>query len=800
MKLAVILGFIGTLCVIPCARSEPLANGVPEAAIAPLKGALAQASNDSDRTALAEKLVEALFGSQRFTEAMQLLEQPVLRDSVTGKFFRAQTLAALGRIDEAAAQYREVSQTPGKYRSASALGEAEMLRARGNIDDALKGYAQLFADSEFATTSRLRSAELLLSRGELANAHRMLEEAEPTRLAEKRERRCLRGRFELASGHADRAIGVLQPLLGRIDGTPHTVIVAALLALADAHLALRTPEAGDDFLEDYIEHHANDPALPEIFAKLDQLYTLEKKPGRGELERWAHDAAQPRRALSQWYVARLELRGGRRERALRDFDEMARTERLPLEAIPAFMEYAKLLMADRNFNRALEVLGIAKSLRPAPDLAARLDFIVGRAHEFAGDAKSAAAAFDRATVHDGPLTQTSALNASLAWLQVADDAQVQSHAGNLTASAREDLALEEGLALANRKDARAEEALRKFSHDFPENPRTSEALVALAELAFHSAPPRLKEARADLELALQSRPTDIARERAAYLDLWIQDGAVDADEKVIALATAFLRDHATSAFAADVRMKLAETYFRRQDFANAQTQFELLAQQNPKAPLADKALFFAAQCASASFDPNAVDRSLALLSQVVRSDSSFKWAARNQQAAIERRLGKLDEALVLYDEVLKNDARIAEKREALCGKGDIYLELGARDRANYARAIDCYTKLAADTEGAPHWRNQALYKQAVCLEKQDDRDAALATFYRIIDVQPGDKPTEFFWYYKAGFDAARLLEETAKWDSVVSVYQRLASSGGSRSGEAKDQLDRIRLEHFLWKE
>ena len=247
-------------------------------------------------------------------------------------------------------------------------------------------------------------------------------------------------------------------------------------------------------------------------------------------------------------------------------------------------------------------------------------------------------------------------------------------------------------------------------------------------------------------------------------------------------------------------MKLAETYFRRQDFANAQTQFELLAQQNPKSPLADKALFFAAQCASASFDPNAVDRSLALLGQVVRSDSSFKWAARNQQAAIERRLGKLEEALVLYDEVLKNDARIAEKREALCGRGDIYLELGARERANYARAIDSYAKLAAEAESAPHWRNQALYKQAVCLEKQDDRDAALATLYRIIDVPPGDKTIEFFWYYKAGFDAARLLEETAKWDSVISVYQRLASSGGSRSGEARNQLDRIRLEHFLWKE
>ena len=47
-------------------------------------------------------------------------------------------------------------------------------------------------------------------------------------------------------------------------------------------------------------------------------------------------------------------------------------------------------------------------------------------------------------------------------------------------------------------------------------------------------------------------------------------------------------------------MKLAEAYFRRQDFANAQTQFELLAQQKPEARLAEKALFFAARSATSS--------------------------------------------------------------------------------------------------------------------------------------------------------------------------------------------------------
>ena len=44
---------------------------------------------------------------------------------------------------------------------------------------------------------------------------------------------------------------------------------------------------------------------------------------------------------------------------------------------------------------------------------------------------------------------------------------------------------------------------------------------------------------------------------------------------------------------------------------------------------------------------------------------------------------------------------------------------------------------------------------------------------------------EFFWFYKAGFNAAHLLEETSDWKSAVAVYRKLAAVGGTRSEEAK---------------
>ena len=120
---------------------------------------------------------------------------------------------------------------------------------------------------------------------------------------------------------------------------------------------------------------------------------------------------------------------------------------------------------------------------------------------------------------------------------------------------------------------------------------------------------------------------------------------------MISLAENFLRKYASSPLAPDVRLKLAEIHYRRQDFASAQTQFEILAQGDPESPLIEKALFFAAKSAAQTMGPQSLDRALVLFDEVVKKNGALKWAARNEQAVIERKLGKLQDALTLYDEV-----------------------------------------------------------------------------------------------------------------------------------------------------
>src|SRR5262249_7295326 len=164
-----------------------------------------------------------------------------------------------------------------------------------------------------------------------------------------------------------------------------------------------------------------------------------------------------------------------------------------------------------------------------------------------------------------------------------------------------------------------------------------------------------------------------------------------------------------------------------------------------------------------------------------------------------RKLGKAKDALALYKEVLKSDAPASEKREALCGKGDVFSEAGATEPNNYERAVEAYGQITSDKERAIVWRNQGRFKKGLCLEKKGDRGGALATFYEIVDDEArSDQHRELFWYYKAGFNAARLLEEDSKWESAAAIYDKLVAAGGSRSEEAKARVNNLRLEHFLW--
>lgn len=783
---------------------QPLAEGVPEVAIARLQTLLNRKLTDSEWRATAEKLAEARIAANQPLEALTLLEDTRLRDVTSARFLRAVALAGLRRWKEALPLYEQVAAADSARRADALFGAAETLRALGRNDEALKNFAAVFRDQRLGVKAQLRSIEIFLDKADAVNAKRLLDLIQPKIGPDRKTRHYLRGRLEMVMHRPDRAISLFDSLIKRSQKASHPILIASLFSIADANLQMKTPEAGDDVLEEFIEQHPRDPDLAWIFAKLDELYQAQRRPSRSELERWIRDPTQPRRGLARWYLARLFLRAGHRDRALQIFADMRRDSAKFPSLAGGLMEFAKLEIDDRKFDEAIAILNEARQLRVEGRTLDRINMLAAQANYRGRRFDVATAAYEQIAHSSSPLSQVALFNASAGWLQMDNHAKFAADYNEFEKAgggedARVALRLEEGLAQSTKGDKKAEQTLRDFVRDFPNSPRVAEAWVALAEVAFHAAPPRLDEARKHLARAAQIKPNQTAVERADYLIIWVEESTPSNDARVIELATRFIQQYPESRFATDVRMKLAETYYRRQDFPNAQTQFEILAERNPGGPLTEKALFFAAEAAMSSMGTNSLDHAIVLFDRVVQLNGELKWAARNEQAVIERKLGKPQAALSLYEEVLKGNARPAEKREALCAKGDIFFEMGGAE--NYRRAIETYDQLAAENEAPGHWRNQALFKKGLCLEKGLDRTGALTTFYQVLDNEARpDRRRELFWFYKAGFNAARLLEEDAKWESAVAIYQKLAAAGGSRSDEAKARLNRLRLEHFLWTE
>ena len=783
--------------------ARPVDEGVPEVAVYQLQKLVSRLSG-ADAVKAKEKLAEALIAARRSTEALPLLDEPVLRDSTSGKFLRAQAFAALNRSSEALQLYREVANNNSvPQRAAAAFGAGEMLRALDRADEAIRAYHALENDPRFGISAHLREAELFIAKQDSAMAKHILDGTQTKIATDKRQKRLLHARIELLNQRPEKAVGLLDSLVKKPEGESRETAIAALFAMADAHLQMNTPEAGDDYLEDFIDRHPVDPALPQVFAKLDQVYRAERKPPRNELEKWARDAAQPRRGFARWYLAQSELRAGRREEAIRQFEQIRRTTPVPAVLAPALLQYARLQIEAGRINEALAILSEAGKTNPTPQVREQIDFESGRAMYAALKFQDAADRFETLGNDRSALAPAALVNASLASLRADDKTKTERDKAELVRRGQVDeaaeVALEQAVISAERGEKNAGPLLQDFVRRFPDHPRVSEAQMALAEMAYHSSPPKLDEAEKNLAAARATHPTELAVEHADYLAIWLADARGADSDRVIVSARDFIRAHPNSPLVAEVRLKLAESHFRRQDFASAQTEFETLAQENPKSALTEQALFLAAQSAMASMASQSLDHALELLTQVVAMNGEFRWAARNEQAAIERRLGKSQDAQALYDEVLKGDARAAEKREALCGKADIFFEQANANAANLDRAVGIYDQLANEAANQPHWRNQALFKKGVCLEKESDRDGALATFYRILEFNPSpDRPPEFFWFYKAGFNAARLLEEQQKWEAAAAIYEKLAAANGPRSEEANARLGQLRLEHFLW--
>ena len=154
--------------------SAPIAEGVPEVALVRLQALLNNNLPEAEWHAVVEKLAEAQIAAKQPENTLVLLADSRVHELSWAKFWRAQAFASLHRWGEALPLYEQLANEEGSpFRTAAIFGAAEMLRALGRRDEALKKFTPLIHDKEWATRAQLRAAELYIETGDAAGARQV---------------------------------------------------------------------------------------------------------------------------------------------------------------------------------------------------------------------------------------------------------------------------------------------------------------------------------------------------------------------------------------------------------------------------------------------------------------------------------------------------------------------------------------------------------------------------------------------------------------------------------------------------
>lgn len=781
---------------------KALSEGLSIVAVEKLRTYLAGAPEPPNAEAARRLLGEALLLQDQPRAALEAITG--LEDDPELILLRGRCQAALKDWEGAVQSFQSLEQgVPDRIALAAAVGEAEALEALGKRPEAIAALERARAAGHRSVEAGLLLAGMYADEGEMDRSRELIDSIEPETLMEKKWKIYLDGRIQLSRGKAQRALDLFESMWADGRGLPEALEVGVTLGVARAQILRGQPDLAIEELEDFPSDYENSALLDVIFAALDQVLSAQRHPPLGTLRKWIRKEPSLRTALSLYYLARAEARGGDPNAAIRllesfieDYPDHPRLAEIRLFQV-------RLLAEVSDYDEVLKRTEIGLGLTNDPTLRALFENAAGGAWFKLGNFKEAARWFERAAKHESPARELAIFNAALARLNQRDYHAFFQDYRQLSSefpegTLRRELIFEEGLLQARHGEDQAENTLRQFVQDFPDNRRVPDASLALAELAFVRNPKDVETASRYLRVANEQATSNL-EDRTECLEIFVKsnDPKVPSDE-VVARGLDFIRRRPASSLIPDVRMKLGEIYFRNGDFANARTQFEIVESQYPDSAYAGAALYLAAQAAQRSMNP---DRALELFEAVAKKNGPLKLYARQEQAALKSRLGDDAEAIILYENVLAGDPPPELKYAALAGKGISLMTLGRKDPNFTAQALETFEMLATLPEVPPTWRNQALYRKAAVLKAQGNESAALAALYDVLDQSTKDPAkAETFWFYKAGFEAAEILAERRDWKGCEGIYEKMLLLEGPRKPEIEARLSRLRLEHFLWEE
>lgn len=778
---------------------QALEDGVPHAALHPLQIYLDQiAPGDETFVEAVELLTSALVQTNRHEQALTLLEDHPGLSSPTLRLNRARALAAMGRHEEALELFRDLTEKSETVLSEARQGLIDTLILLEEWEEALEHVKRTPEESREHPWFTLRKAWIHRQTGDLEAAHQTLATLPPEFNA---DQLILITEIEnhLARQRSEDAAAIALNLLEEEIGVDPSLRLMVLQLLAQAALDMDQPELALPPLHQGLADHPDHPELPSLFPALETLSLKVETPNLEPLMQVAALDIEPARTQSLTLLIRLNLENGNWSEAI-DFFHRLQEQNPDCPGLPALhLDAAEALIHSGQAPEALQLIEQVSDHAPDDlDFEARKHFLLGKIFYQKGAFQQAAEHFESASEHPANAKEA-AFNHALALLHHGDlevFSETAEHFENTFPGSAlpGDLRLEEALLLARQSSPDAPERLELFLERFDNHARAPEARLALAELDHLAGRRQAFQQRIE-ELAEADLPPPMT-ERVHFLQLFA-DNETETEEFAQA-AENFLRRHPESPLADHARMELAESYFSRGVYSHARNHFEILSLRSSDPAAAEIAAFLAGRASMMMMSPESLDESIGLFERAARADGPLRAHARFHQALAKKNLGKPEEAVVLFRNLLESEPPPEIRYPAAIGLASTILA-GEPGEERRQRALDLLKEMSDDEEAGLIWRNQAGFKLAKSLEQIGEKDAATAIYYDVVRRSiASEEQTEHFWSYKAGFDLIRLLETQEQLEAAARICEQLAAAGGQRAEEAREHLTRLRLEHFLW--
>jgi TolA-binding protein len=755
---------------------------------------------ETARVLLARCLIETL----KMEEAAKVLEGATGPEAT---FLKAQEALRSRRYKEAADYFAELTGTPGRLSIEARLGLADSQKAAGEWGTALKTLAPLIADAQSADPRAvLMSAEIYLSHSNVSEAEKLVSGLKSDSPKAQVEMDCLQGEIALKQGKLEEAANAFSAVLEKPENRTFRIVAVARLGLAKVLVKKQEYEEAETELEKLISDQPRSPVIADLFQNLFEIYSRENNPETSELVRWAGEnpatSGPDRPAYALYYLVRLRIQQGLTSEAARNCNKLV--EQFPSHpaTVDACLALGHQQIDTGHFDDAIKQL--ESLLEHAPGLSSedrfQVDFLLGETQYMRGNFSAAQDIFHRLSTKLGYGRQRSLFNWAVCSLQLGDRSAFQQAFRELEAyKPHEDLVgnllFDKGLLEAKSGNPSADETLRGLLKRFPNHPQASQARLIQAEVRVGAQPPDPAGARRALSEVTVAENSQIEEKRDRLKFFAAASDLSQNARSVQALAQEYLQKYPDSPAKAEVRLKLGELYFKENDFPNAQTQFELVREESSDSPLIESALFLAGEAARKILNSASLDRAISLFEDVYKLGGPLRFRARLEEATTMRQTKHEREAIVLLDDLLAQNPPTDIRYEALDEKGECLFTLAANESKMYEQAIDTFNTLLSSEELPAEWKQQALYQKGKCYEKLGKMDEALSDYYDVLAVERGG---DQLWFFRAGFDAAQILEDRRSWSSAAGIYEKLANTRGARSEEARNRLTRLRLEHFLW--